>query len=99
MRGKSGCGHTLLLVDLHLHHEVQTSNDQVADNVESAAHVEDIGVVEGDLLRDLHRPEDDDEVLTTESHPISFNALYATYATGPTMRHARINGQVHTFGG
>ena len=66
------CERTLVLVDLHLDEEIQAGNDQVAGNVESAAHVEDIGVFEGNLLGELHRPEDDDEVLTTESHTISF---------------------------
>lgn len=55
---------TLLLVDLGLGVEVEANNDQVADDVEHTAGVQDIGVLEGDLLGHLHHPEDDDDVGT-----------------------------------
>jgi hypothetical protein len=53
---------TILLVDLCLDVEVDARDDQVANNVQRAHAVEDIGVIEGNLLGDLHEPQDDDQV-------------------------------------
>lgn len=55
---------TLLLVDLGPDVEVDAHDDQVAENVETAAGVEHIGVFEGDLLGHLHHTQDDDNVGT-----------------------------------
>ena len=54
--------HTPLLVDLHLGVEVDAGDEQVADDVERAHAHEDVGVLEGDLLADLHHDKDDHEV-------------------------------------
>jgi hypothetical protein len=54
--------HTPLLVDLHLGVEVDAGDEQVADNVQRAHAHEDVRVVEGDLLADLHHDKNDHEV-------------------------------------
>ena len=54
--------HTFLLIDLHLHVEVDAENDQVGDNVEASDAEQNVGVFEGNLLRHLHHTEHDDEV-------------------------------------
>lgn len=53
---------TLLPVDLDLDVVVDAQDDQVADHVERAHGVEDIGVVEGDLLGHLDHAQDDHNV-------------------------------------
>lgn len=53
---------TLLLVDLQLGVEVESSNDDVAGEVNGANDVEYERVVEGDTLRHLHHTQDDDQV-------------------------------------
>ncbi len=58
----SDCKHTLLLVDGALDVEGDAQDDNVAGDVEGAADVEHVRVIEGYLLRDLHHPEDDDQV-------------------------------------
>jgi hypothetical protein len=45
---------TLLAVDLRLHVEVNAGNDKVGHDVECANSHQDVGVLEGHLLRDLH---------------------------------------------
>ena len=57
---------TLLLVDGLLDQEVENGNDDIASNVDSTHNVENVGIFEGDLLCDLHHPEDDDKVDTVE---------------------------------
>jgi hypothetical protein len=47
---------TILLVDLRLHVEVDTGDDQVGDDVEGAHGVQHVRVIEGYLLGDLHEP-------------------------------------------
>lgn len=54
--------HTLLLINLHLDIKVDTSDDNVADHVKCADHVQGVWVVEWDFLGDLHHHEDDDQV-------------------------------------
>lgn len=54
--------HTSLLVDLELDEEVDRGDEDVADDVEGAHAVEDVRVLEGDLLADLHHHKDDHEV-------------------------------------
>ena len=56
--------HTLLLVDLQLDVDIEGGNDQVASDIEGTDAIENIGVVEGNALRHLHHPEDDDDVDT-----------------------------------
>ena len=56
--------HTLLLVDLNLDVDVDGGNDQIASDVKRTNAVEDIRVFEGDALRYLHHPKDDDDVDT-----------------------------------
>ena len=41
---------------------MDAEDDDVAERVKSAAEVENIGVLEGDLLGDLHHTKDDDQV-------------------------------------
>jgi hypothetical protein len=55
-------GRTLLLVHNGLDVEGDANDDQVAENVGGAAHVEDIWVIERDLLGYLHHTQDDEEV-------------------------------------
>ena len=55
---------TLLLVDLLLNVEIDCNNDQVGDNIKSSHAHQDLGIFKGNLLGDLHRPQDDDEVGT-----------------------------------
>jgi hypothetical protein len=59
--------HTILLVDLLLHVEVDASNDEVGNHVKGADGIEDIGVIEGDLLGDLHKPPAPSLVFNQES--------------------------------
>lgn len=53
---------TLLLVDLELDVKIESSDDDVAANVDGADEVEHVLVFEGDLLGDLHHTKDDHEV-------------------------------------
>lgn len=53
---------TLLLVNGALDIEVNSQDDDVADGIEGAAGIEDVGVFEGDLLGELHHSKDDDQV-------------------------------------
>lgn len=50
---------TLLLVDLHLNVIVDTHDDQVAEDVQPADSVENIGIFERHLLGHLHHTQDD----------------------------------------
>jgi hypothetical protein len=61
---------TLLLVDLQLGVEVESSNDDVAGKVDGADDVEHKRIVKGNALGDLHHTQDDDQVgdLRRESH-------------------------------
>ena len=58
------CGHTSLLVDLHLGVQIYADNDEVADDVERAHAVQDVRVVEGHFFAHLHHHQDDDQVGT-----------------------------------
>lgn len=53
---------TLLCVDLGPDVQVDAHDYQVAEQVESAAGVEHIGIFEGDPLGHLHHTQDDDDV-------------------------------------
>jgi hypothetical protein len=53
---------TLLLVDLQLGVEVQSSNNDVAGKVNSANNVEHKRIIERNALRHLHHTQDDDQV-------------------------------------
>jgi hypothetical protein len=53
---------TLLLVDLQLGVEVESSNDDVAGEIDGADNVEHEGIIEGNALRHLHHTQDDDQV-------------------------------------
>jgi hypothetical protein len=55
-------GHTLLLVDLQLGVEVETSNDNVAGKVDGTDNVEHKRIIERNALGDLHHTQDDDQV-------------------------------------
>ena len=69
------CKRTILLVDLGLDVEVDAGNDDVGYDVEGAHAVEHIRVIEWDLFRDLHKPQDDDQVGTIRrSSKLSFCA-------------------------
>jgi hypothetical protein len=48
--------HTILLVYLRLNIKVDSGNDYVGEDVERADAVQDIRVIEGHLLGDLHKP-------------------------------------------
>lgn len=54
--------HTLLSVDGVHDVEVDGEDDDIAERVKGAAEVENVGVLEGDLLGDLHHTKDDDQV-------------------------------------
>ena len=80
--------HTPLLVDLHLGVEVYAGDEQVADDVQRAHAHEDVRVVEGDLLADLHHDKNDHEV--GAALPVSVTMLL----------HIRLRlGGGHTFEG
>lgn len=49
-------GHTILLVDLSLNVKVDARNDEIGNNVEGADAIENVRVIEGNLLGDLHEP-------------------------------------------
>ena len=53
---------TLLPVDGVHDVEVDGEDEDIAERVKSAAEVENVGVLEGDLLGDLHHTKDDDQV-------------------------------------
>lgn len=53
---------TLLLVDLLLKVQVYAGDDDVGCDVKDPDVHQDLGVVEGYLLRHLHHPEDDHQV-------------------------------------
>lgn len=53
---------TLLLVDLHLDVVIDTHDDQVAEDVETAHGVQDIGILKGHLFGHLHHTKDDHQV-------------------------------------
>lgn len=57
-----GLGITLFGVDSRLYVEIYPHDDEVRDDVETANAHQDLGVFEGDLFRDLHHPEDDDQI-------------------------------------
>jgi hypothetical protein len=58
---KRGTQTVLLLDNLSAVH-VQSKDDQVGEDVESSDTVEPVRVIEGDLLRYLHHPQDHGEV-------------------------------------
>jgi len=76
---------TFLLVDLDLDVQVDAGDDDIAEDIDGAHQVEDVGVVEGDLFGNLHHPEDDDEI-----HSV---ATRQTTGDFPTVERRR------TFGG
>lgn len=53
---------TFLSIDLGPDVQVDAHDDQVAEQVETAAGVEHIGIFEGDPLGHLHHTQDDDDV-------------------------------------
>lgn len=53
---------TLLLLDLHVDIVVDTSNDDVAEDIECAHTVQHIRIVEWHLLGCLHHHQDDNQV-------------------------------------
>lgn len=55
---------TILFLDLRLYVEVDTSNYGIGEDVQRAHAVEDIWVIERNLLRDLHKRQDDEKVGT-----------------------------------
>jgi len=63
--------HTPLLVDLQQDVTVDGSNDEVAGDVEGPDAIKDGRIVEGDLLRDLHHSENDDQVGTITHRTVS----------------------------
>ncbi len=66
--------HTSLLINLHLGIQVDGDDEQIADDVEGAHAVEHVRVFEGDLLADLHHPEDDDQVRSVRGVAISIRS-------------------------
>jgi len=62
--------HVLLLVDQVLCIEVDTGDDDIRENVDSADEVQYRGVFERNSFRDLHHPKDNDQVcyLGRDSH-------------------------------
>lgn len=50
--------HIALLVDLHLHVEVEADDYEIGEEVNSADEVQDEGVFEGDFFGGLHEEED-----------------------------------------
>ena len=59
---KADAVHTFLRVDLGLDVEIDARDDDVGEHVDRAHAHQDVRVVKGYLLRDLHHPEDDDQV-------------------------------------
>ena len=55
---------TILLFDLRLHVEVDTSDDDVGQNVQRAHTVQDVWIIERNLLGDLHKRQNDKKVGT-----------------------------------
>jgi hypothetical protein len=55
---------TLLLVDQEVHVGVDGDDDQIGRKVSSTDHHQDIRILEGDLLRNLHHHKDDYQVGT-----------------------------------
>ena len=60
----TGCEHTSLLINLHLHIHVDGEDDDVADNIQGSYSHEDVGIFEGDFLARLHHHKHDNEVGT-----------------------------------
>lgn len=60
--GLSGGGRTLLLVNEVVSVGVNGDDDNVGEHVDGADDVHGLGILHGDLLGDLHHPEDDDQV-------------------------------------
>lgn len=83
--------HTLLGVNLGLDVQVDEANDDVAGNVNGANGVEDILVVEGNLLRDLHHTKDDEEV----GAAISMLAFFIPFRCN-SASFAAVNARVMT---
>ena len=63
---------TLLLIDLHAHVDVDSQNDQVADDVERSHSHEHVRIVERYLLARLHHHKDDNEVGAARSAWLAF---------------------------
>ena len=82
---------TSFLVDLHLHVEVDSENDDVADHVERAHTVQDVRVFEGDFLARLHHHEDDDEVGAI-SWSVYYACLIRSWSRATENEHLRIHG-------
>lgn len=61
-RASGAAKRTVLLRNLLAGQEVEGEDDDVGDDVSGAHAVEDKWIVEGNLLRDLHHAEHDDEV-------------------------------------
>lgn len=89
------CVHTPLLVDLHLGVEVDAGDQQVANDVEGAHAHEDVRVVEGDLLADLHHDKNDHEVGAALFVSVSFDVFEST---SDCARAGGIHLRVHDGG-
>ena len=71
-----GWGVTFLLVNDIVCICVDCDNDGIGEEVAGADQVHGIWILHGDLLADLHHPEDDDQVGSTSSQCCSYsNAL------------------------
>lgn len=62
LKGLFRGGLTLLRINLGPDVQVDAHDDQVAEQVETTAGVEHIGIFEGDPLGHLHHTQDDDDV-------------------------------------
>lgn len=57
---------TFLRVDLLSDEEIDTGDDQVGEDVQSADGHEDLRIIEGYLFRHLHHTQDDHQIGTAE---------------------------------
>lgn len=69
--------HTLLLIDLGLRIHVESKNDHIGREVYATDEEEDIRVVKGNLLRQLHHHKDDGQI---SSAKIKAWSVYSTSA-------------------
>ena len=72
---------TLLLVNHQVDVGVETDDDGVRRNVHPADDVQDVGVLHGNLLRDLHHHEDDYQVGTARALSVKLRAWGAGVRT------------------
>lgn len=80
---------TLLLVDLQLGVEVQSSNDDVAGKVDSANNVEHKRIIERNALRHLHHTQDDDQVGAITEYVSILVAVDSPWSVCATREFAR----------